>query len=569
MNTYHRLLMKIKPYRSRIIWAMVFMVLFSALNTAVAWILRYVLKTGFDYKYSTFLNPISLLIVFTFLFRGLFDYGRAYLMNWVGQRAIMDIRNDLYSHIQTLSVDFFADRRTGQLISRITNDVAIVQSSISNIVTDLIQQPLCIIGLAVTVFIWDPVLALLSMLVFPVTLLPIIKYGKRLRKASFSSQAKMADLTSILHETFTGARIVKAFAMEEYEIDKFKVENKQLFKHAMEIVKSSVAVRPIIEAISSVGVAFAIWYGAKHFDKATFLAFMGALFLLYEPVKKLSRVNNTIQQALAAGGRIFEIIDEKTSVPETESAQILPAFSKTIDFKDVSFSYEDSTVPVIEKVNFQMKRGQVTALVGPSGVGKTTIANLIPRFYDPTNGRILVDGLDIRDVSLASLRKQIGIVTQETILFNDTIKHNISYGNLECLDEEIFKAAQAANAHSFIQETPDGYNTVVGEKGVKLSGGQRQRLAIARAILKDPPVLILDEATSALDTESERLVQEAIEHLMEQRTCLVIAHRLSTVQSADAIIVLSNGKIIGHGTHDELMDSCPSYRKIYKLQFNL
>lgn len=569
MNVYKRLLQKVKPYRSRLVWAMVCMILYSGFNTGVAWLLRYVLKAGFEVKYTSFFNPLSLMIILVFLFRGLFDYGQAYLMNWVGQRAIMDIRNDLYSHIQKMSVDFFAGQRTGQLISRITNDVTIVQSAISNVITDLVKQPLCIAGLVITVFIWDPLLAALSMLVFPVALFPVIQYGRRMRRASRSSQVKMADLTTLLHETFTGVRIVKAFAMEDYEIQRFQGENRRLFKHAMDIVKSSATVRPIIEIISAVGVTFAIWYGAQHFNQATFLAFMGALFLLYEPIKKLSKVNNTIQQAMAAGQRIFEIMDTKSAILEKPGAVQLPPFRKEIRFDQVGFMYSDSDEPVLEKVDFTLKRGQVTALVGSSGVGKTTLANLIPRFYDPSSGRLLVDGIDLRDVDLASIRSQIGIVTQEVVLFNDTIRSNIAYGVKDASEEAVIAATRAANAHEFILQTPQGYETVIGEKGIKLSGGQRQRLSIARAIFKDPPILILDEATSALDTESERLIQEAIEHLMENRTSLVIAHRLSTIRSADQIIVLRDRGIIGIGRHETLMETCPFYRKLYKMQFNM
>ncbi|MCD6165321.1 ABC transporter ATP-binding protein [candidate division KSB1 bacterium] len=520
------------------------------------------------------LARICVLILIIIFFKNLFDYLQAYLMAHVEQGVIKDLRNDLYQRIIYMPLSFFSSSKTGMLISRITNDVTLVNGGISAGFVTLIKNPLLVLVYVGLAFYLSWQLTLTALIVLPFSLVVISHIGLRLRRASTESQEEMAEVTSVLQETISGARAVKAFGMEGFEIRKFKHRTHNFFRSLLKITRTSRLASPITEFLGAiVGVAI-LWFGGQKvlagnmLPPEHFIAFLLVIFSLMQPVKELGSVNNRIQAAIAAGKRIFEVLDMEPEIVSSPGAIKLQEFRHQIEFVNVGFSYENKKT-VLEGINLEVQKGEVLAIVGPSGVGKSTLVDLLPRFYDPTEGAILLDGYDLRQLELRSLRQLMGIVTQETILFNDTVRNNIAYGLQEIPLEKVMMAAQAANAHEFIMELPDGYETFVGERGVKLSGGQRQRLAIARALLKNPPILILDEATSALDTESEVLVQEAIERLMSNRTVFVIAHRLSTIQNADKIIVLEEGRIVQQGQHEELVQQPGPYRRLYKLQFHL
>lgn len=520
------------------------------------------------------LLKICLLVLFTFLAKNIFGYMQAYYLATVEQGLIKDMRNSVYKHLHKLPMSFFKNEKTGNLISRITNDVNVVQASVSAVFLNLIREPLTIIvflGIAVSIS-WK--LMLFSIVILPVSLFVISWIGLILRRHSILLQEKMSDITTVLHETISGVKIVKAFGMEEYENKKFMRETKSYFNLFLKIVRIRNASSPITEFLSVVVGVFIVYYGGKLvLDEGTlkaseFLGFLFAIFQLMPPIKELSGVNNRIQESSAAADRVFEILDTKPAIENAENAARPKTFNEKIDFQNLSFHYEDSETLVLNNVCFTINKGEIVALVGSSGSGKTTLADLLPRFYDPTSGKILIDGTDIKDIRIENLRSLMGIVTQETVLFNDTIKNNIAYGLDNYPMDKIIEAAKAANAHNFIMQFPNGYDTVVGERGAKISGGQRQRISIARALLVNPPIMIFDEATSALDNESEVLVQEAIERLMKDRTTIVIAHRLSTIRNADKILVLEKGRIIQQGRHEELMEKQNSmYRKLYELQF--
>jgi len=549
---------------------MICMIFVSMATAGVAFLVKPAIDETFINKDMSMLHLIPLAIVLLFLLKGIFDYGQAYLMGYVGQRVVADIRNKLHCHIQTLSLSFLTKTPVGVLMSRVTNDVNLIQSAVSNAVTSILKHAFSIIGLVGVVIYRDWKLAIFSFLVFPLAVIPIVKFGRKLRTVSTQSQKVMGKLTTLLQETISGDRIVKAFGMEKYENKRFSDENNRLFRTIMKAQKIRAMSSPVMDFIGGLGSALVIWYGGYCVIKGystpgNFFSFLAGLIMLYEPVKKLSKVNNIIQQGLAAAVRVFDLLDTEPEIGDKIDAKPLPPVSKHIEFKDVSFRYDDELV--LKKINLNVNVGEVVALVGMSGGGKTTLVNLIPRFYDVTNGAILVDGVDIRDVTVESLRSQIGIVDQETILFNDTVRNNIAYGSVDRPEGATLEAARSANAHDFIMATPMGYDTIIGERGVKLSGGQRQRISIARAIVKDAPILILDEATSSLDTESEIEVQNALENLMKDRTTFVIAHRLSTIRNADRIIVILDGKIVEEGAHEELMRINGEYTKYYELQF--
>ncbi|MGA7722917.1 MAG: ABC transporter ATP-binding protein [Ignavibacteriaceae bacterium] len=520
------------------------------------------------------LLKICLLVVIAFFLKNIFGYLQAYFLSYVEEGSMKDMRNAAYEHLHQLPMSYFKRERVGNLISRITNDVNVVQSSISAGFLNLIREPLTIvvfIGIALSIS-WK--LTLLSFVVLPFSMLIIAGIGFKLRKYSTAIQAKMADITSILQETISGVKIVKAFGMEGYENNKFKKETYRYFRMMLKIVRIRNSSSPITEFLSVIVGAVIIYYGGvlvlqSHTLKAAeFMGFLLAIFQTMPPIKELSTVNNRIQESSAAGDRIFEILDTKPAIKDTDSAVELNTFTNSISFDHLSFHYDDSDELVLNNINFEVKKGEIVALVGPSGGGKSTLVDLIPRFYDPFDGMILIDGTDIKNVKVQSLRALMGIVTQETILFNESIRNNIAYGLDDFPLEKIIEAAKTANAHNFIMELPDGYETVIGERGLKISGGQRQRISIARAILKNPQLMIFDEATSALDNESELLVQEAIERMMVNRTSIVIAHRLSTIRNATRIIVLERGKIIQTGTHEELIrDEHGMYNKFYEMQF--
>jgi len=514
---------------------------------------------------------VPILLVMIFFLKGLFSYFGNYLMSSVGQGVVRDIRGRLYDSTIAKPISFFRSRATGSLISRITNDVERIQFAVSTNLADLIREALTILGLALLVLYLNWAFAAGALVIAPVILYPIIQFGRRLRHTSRRGQEKMEVLSTRLHETFTGIRIVKAFSTEEHEKRRFREENNKLLRVNLKAMRYFALTSPVMEMIGAIAVAFLINWGYRQIASGAmtvgdFAVILAALYGMYNPIKKLSRVNNNLQQAFAAVERVHEVLEIKEEVLESPGAVPMPAFRESIEFRDVGFSYSERRI--LHDISFRVPKGTVCAIVGLSGAGKTTLVNLLPRFDDFSDGSILVDGADIRGFTLASLRGQIGIVTQETILFNDTVRNNIAYGDEGSTDpERIVESAKAAYAHDFIMKLPRGYESVIGEKGVLLSGGEQQRLAIARALLRNPPILILDEATSSLDSESERLVQNALENLMANRTTFVIAHRLSTVRRADLLLVMDEGRIVERGVHDELMGLDGIYSKLYGLQF--
>jgi subfamily B ATP-binding cassette protein MsbA len=507
--------------------------------------------------------PIGLIL------RAIFEYIQSYIMSDVGQKVVRDVRNQIYEKLQGLSLDYFTQKRSGELISRITNDVKLIENAVSYALTDLVYQSCELIAYAVLSFLLNWRLASISIVLLPAIAIPMIWVGKVLRKLSKRSQEKMADINSLLVETFSGVRIVKAFGMEEREISKFKARNHEYYRLAMKGIKRMLILGSVTELIG-VGVAlFILYYAGRQvldgkLSFGAFALFMAALLSLIRPFKKLSQVNSIVQQAIAAVKRIYEILDTRPLVKEAAGAESLPAVREKIVFRHVYFDYGDK--PVLEDINLEVLLGSTVAVVGPSGVGKTTLVDLLPRFYDPVKGEILFDDRDIKRVTVKSLRDQIGIVTQETILFNDTVRANIAYGKPDASLAAVEDAATQAYARDFIMRLPQAYETVIGDRGTKLSGGEKQRIAIARALLKNPPILILDEATSQLDTESERIVQQALERLIQGRTVFVVAHRLSTVKSASQIVVLDKGRIIEQGSHQKLLEKGGLYRRLYSMQ---
>jgi subfamily B ATP-binding cassette protein MsbA len=520
------------------------------------------------------LNIMAWSVLVLFIFKGLFHFLQGYLMSDVGQRVIRDVRLKLYQKLQDLSLDFYSQKRTGELISRITNDVKTIENAVSYGLTDFVYQSFQIILFTFLLFMIHWKMALIALLLFPLVVFPTIKIGRKLRKLTQRQQERMADINSLLAETISGVRIVKAFNMENYEISKFASQNRDNYKLEMKTIKRNLLLNPITEFIGALcGIIVFFFAGreviAGRLSFGVFGLFLGSLLSLIRPFKKLSQVNALTQRALAANSRIYDILDTPATLQEKQGAVVLSRLKDNIRFENVWFRYETNTPYVLQDINLEVKYGQMVALVGPTGAGKSSLINLILRFYDPQRGRIIIDGIDIKDVTLKSLRQQIGMVTQEIILFNDTITANIAYGRPNEDIKLVEAAARKAFAHDFIKNMPQGYNTIIGDRGFKLSGGEKQRLAIARAILKNPTILILDEATSQLDSESERLVQEAINKLIEHRTVFCIAHRLSTVRRADKIVVLDKGKIVDFGTHEELLFKGGLYKKLHDTQFQM
>lgn len=571
MTLYLRILSYIKPYMHRLIFAMFCTIMAAAGNLYIPWIIKDMIDEVLADKNGTMLNWIAASIIAIFVVRGLFWYGQNYLMSYVGQSVIIDIRAAVFKKLQRLSVSFYDKNKTGTIMSYVTNDVNALQSAMVENTIEMITEGFILIGSVVAMIYLDWRLTLFTVCTFPVVLWFMEFFGKKIRKTGGRIQECTADITSVLQESVASARVIKSFVREDYEVDRFVVENRANFRANMKNAQLMATLTPVVELVAAIGVTMIIWYGGNNVINGTITAGSLVAFLTYavnisNPIKRLTRVIGNIQKALAAAQRVFMIIDMPEEIAESRDAKQLPEVSGKVEFKNVSFAYDDKG-NVITDLSFSVKPGEVIAIVGPSGAGKSTIANLLPRFYDVNKGDIKIDGHSVREVTLDSLREQVGIVPQETMLFNGSVYNNILYGRLDATKEEIEAAAKAANAHDFIMQLTDGYETKLGDRGVNLSGGQRQRIAIARAILKNPRILILDEATSALDTESERVVQEALDRLMVGRTSFVIAHRLSTVKNADKILVLEKGNLVESGTHDELLALDGLYAHLYKIQY--
>lgn len=567
---YARLLTFVKPYWKRFILALLCMVFTGGLSAVMLWLIKDMVDKVLLNKNIFLLNLIPFLIIGISLLQGVFNYGQRYLMHWIGQKVVFDIRNKLYSHLQRLSLSFFSHKPVGEIISRLTSDITTMQNALSRAIGDIVKEGVTVVALVGLLIYFNWQLALISLAILPFVVKLTTNLSNKLRKMSRKVRKKMATLTSVIQETFSSIRIVKAFSMEKYEREKFKNRSKEYFKAEMKSQQIAALISPLVSLISSFGIAFIVWFGGKQVIEGAmtageFVAFMGGLLSLYRPMARLGDVSSVIQQAVASGERVFEILNITPDIKNPSNPVVISEFKDKIKFENVSFKYDEEVV--LKDINFEINKGEIVAIVGPSGAGKTTIANLLARFYDPDKGRILIDGNDLRQVDILSLRNLLGIVTQDTILFNDTIYNNISYGKPEATEKEVIEAAKAANAHSFIEKMRNGYQTYIHERGQRLSGGQQQRIAIARALLKNPSILILDEATSEMDSESETLIQEALSRLLHSRTALVIAHRLSTIKSADKIVVLKDGRIVEMGKHNELMKKSGYYRYLYELQF--
>jgi len=531
-----------------------------------------VLDEIFINKNSALLLALPLALFAVSVLKSLFSYGQNYLMNYVGNQVITDIRQELFGKLIRLPVKYHDANTSGRLVSRVVNDVTLMANAIAGVLKDVFQQGLTFLAMLGVIFYQNWRLGGVSIIVIPLAVVTMMRMGKRLRTLAASGQERMGDMASTLQETLSGIRMVKAYGREEAEAERFKQSNKAFLNTTMKAIQVSSLGSSHMEVIGVVGVAAIIWYGGSlvingDMTPGAFFSFLTAMFMAFTPIRRLSGSNNTIQQALAAAERVFGVIDLQTEQELDRGQLVMPPITRSVVYQDVTFLYEGQTVPALSDIDLEIRAGEMIALVGSSGSGKTTLANLLPRFYEPTAGRLLIDGVDIQSFTLASLRAQIGIVSQEVVLFDDTVLNNIAFGRQGAAEADMVNAAKLAYAHDFIERLPQGYRTMVGERGVKLSGGERQRLAIARAILRDPPLLILDEATSALDTESERVVQLALSNLMEHRTTLVIAHRLSTIQRADRIVVLNRGTIVEMGTHDELLLHGGHYKRLHALQF--
>lgn len=570
MTDYARLLHYVVPYWRRGVAAIIAMIMGALTTLAVPWIIRNIIDEVLAAKNLVALNWIAFGILVLFFLRGVFSYLQGYLMSYIANRVIIDIRNEVYARVQRLSLRFFDTRKTGSLMSRLTNDIGALQTAIVDNFVNIVKESVILIGSLVGMVILHWRLTLLCIIIVPLVSITIKYFGRKLKKSGHMMQERIADVTSHLQETIGGIRVVKSFFREDYEIDRFRQVNQASFGAAMKAARQSSQLSPIVEFIAAIAVTAIIWYGGWSVIDGELTAGELIAFLIYainlaNPVRRLSALYGDIQRSMAAGERVFALLDETPDIREKANAIALPVLRGDVVFDAVHFRYEPSK-EVLSGISFHAEPGQKIALVGPSGSGKSTIANLIPRFYDVTAGAIKIDGHDIRDVTLASLREQIGIVPQDTALFNTTIEENIRYGRLDATDEEVAAAVRAANAEEFVRQLPQGLQTPIGDRGLVLSGGQRQRIAIARALLKDPRILILDEATSALDTESEQLVQAALERLMIGRTAFIIAHRLTTIQDADHILVIDRGRIVESGTHQSLLALHGMYYNLYTLR---
>lgn len=571
MKNYMRLLAYIKPYTRRLALAVVCIIMAAGANLYLPWIIKDMIDDVLMSKDMVMLNLIAAGILVVMFTRGVFYYGQSYLVSYVGQRVIIDVRSVLFRKFQRMPLSYYDKQQTGTVMSYITNDVAVMQSAIVDNLIELVTEGSILIGSLAMMIYLDWKLSLLTLMTIPLVGFAMKIFGRKLKRSSTVIQERVAEITSLLQESISAIRVVKSFVRESYEIKRFEEQNWRNFQAAMKNVKLSSLLTPTVEFLAAIAVTFIVWFGGYEVVNEVITAGELVAFLTYavnlaNPVKRLSRVYAAIQKAMAAAERVFDIMDLDEKITDVPGAKPLPPIKGKVEFKDITFSYKEGQ-PALQHISLKAEPGQMIALVGPSGSGKSTIANLIPRFYDVDSGVITIDDHDIRQVTADSLREQIGLVPQETMLFSTSVMENIRYGRLEATDEEVIEAAKAANAEEFIKELPEGYDTKLGERGLNLSGGQRQRLAIARAILKNPRVLILDEATSALDTESEKIVQDALDNLMVGRTSFVIAHRLSTIFNADQIFVVENGHLREHGTHEELLAEGGLYSNLYNIQF--
>jgi subfamily B ATP-binding cassette protein MsbA len=561
----------LKPHKTKLIIAIISMIGVAASTGAQTWLVKDVLDKIFIEQNTFYLKFLPMVVILIFFLKGIVYYVYSLLLEQVGQSVVRDFRLQIFNHIHKQSLSFFNKMPTGTLMSRILSDVTLLQQAVSNVLVKVVRDFFQVVILLGVVFFMNWRMAMITFIVLPLAAYPIVRFGRLFRKLSTSTQEEVANVSNILHETITGNRIVKAFTKEEYEGNRFLGQVSRLFSLTMKDAKYRCMQHPLMEFIGGGAIAVIIWFGGNGVIKGTmtpgeFFGFLTAMIAAYEPVKGITRVNSTIQQGLAAAVRVFTILDVEPEIQDKKDAIPLPPFHSRIEFTNLNFRYDNESL-VLSDINLSVPNGEALAIVGPSGGGKTTLTNLIPRFLDLKEGSILIDGIDIRDVTVASLRNQIAMVTQETILFNDTVRNNIAYGDQQAPEEQIIEAASAAHAWDFIQALPDGFDTIIGEGGARLSGGQRQRISIARAILKNAPILILDEATSALDTESEREVQKALENLMKNRTTFVIAHRLSTIKNADRIIVIKAGGIVEQGTHETLLGQKGEYELLYNMQY--
>jgi subfamily B ATP-binding cassette protein MsbA len=570
VSVFFRLLEHARPYRHRLLAALGAMLVYGAASAGVAALIQPIFDEVLPNREN--LVPIVVAILGIYVVKGVAGYLSSYWMTDVGQRVVRDLRNQLFGHILRQSVSFISQQTTGRLMSRITSDVAQVQRAVSETIGDLTRESLALLGFTALLFYYDPRLAIVCLTGAPLVVYPLVRLGQRVRKGAKGSQEALEHMSHVSAEAITGHRIVKAFGAEALETKKFEGASQNLYRTSMRVTRVLSVLPPLMEFIGGLAFVGALVYGSREIatgrlSPGEFTAFIAALFMMYAPARKLSRVNADLQQAMAAGERVFALLDTHNEVEERSDATDLPPFADRIEFRQVRFSYGGATSrATLDDVTFDVRAGTMLAIVGRSGAGKTTLVNLLPRFYDVTGGSICIDGHDIREATLSSLRSQIGIVTQETVLFDDTIAANIAYGRRDATMAQIEAAARAAHAHEFVAVLDRGYETMIGERGQRLSGGQRQRLAIARAFLRDSPILILDEATSALDSESEMLVQDALSNLMRNRTSFIIAHRLSTVRRADAIIVIEQGTVVEAGTHEELLAAGGVYARLYDMQ---
>lgn len=572
MKTFIRLIFYSRPFWWRIVISAIASMIVGGMDGAFAYLAGPVLKEVFSSDNRQILLLLPLAVIGIFLLRGVSRFVNEYFIRTAGQLAVQNIRNDVYRNSLFLGLRFYHNKPTGELMSRVLNDVNVMQDGVASCITGLFRDGFGALFLLGTIFYLNWRLAVIAFLVIPLTVVPAQKIGKRIKKLSRESQGRMGDISSTLQETFSGIKVIKAFGLELREIETFKSRNLDYYRFLRKSIKYEGLSVPVMEFLTSLGIAGVIWFGGYQvtngsMQPAAFLSFIAAMILLYNPVKKLVGTFNIAQRAIGAAERVFEMIDEPRDIVDPPQPCTLNQAQGEVEIRNAFFRYSDEEEWVLNGISLSARKGEIIALVGPSGGGKTTVASLLMRFYDLNRGAVLVDGIDVRQLRTADLLRQIALVDQETILFNDTIANNIRYGKTDASDAEVERAAQAAYAHDFIVEMPEGYNTNIGDRGVRLSGGQRQRICIARAILKDAPILILDEATSALDTESEQMVQNALNNLMENRTTFVIAHRLSTILHADRIVVLENGTIAEVGNHEQLLVRGGLYKKLYDMQF--